>query len=442
MSTSIPPGRGGGPRKAQLSPKAAEFGRSFLSALFMGVRTAQIHDAGNKAFERAVDTVRDAADQLYAATGSFTIQFVEESVFLNGNRLRFEGAAFETVRALREILAAWEMGGIEMPTAPSRELVQKMVVMLARGPDPAQPARTAKELLGGLGIGVLGFQRFVDASQPLGQFKVDSATFAVQSYAKLILSIQEQRAAVQTPGEKPPRLRVMRVIQDLVELGTERTDFLLRLALNREGAPLEDLHAANVCLLSIVLGQLIGLGRLDLVDLGSGALLHDLGRDAETPDDLEHPHTAACFLRLFSISAMTRAAMLRAIVAAEHHRPLSLGPHLFARIVAVADAFDARASRLTGEAATTVEALAAVMADPNLDSRLVDLLINALRAFPVGCQVVLDDGRYATVKSHAGGSRWDRPIVTVDDEGVRVDLMLKDADGRFKSRILATVSPG
>ena len=453
MRSSAPPPRDR-PRRAALTPKAQELGRGFLSALFMGVRTAQIHDSGNKAFERAVDTVRDAAEQLYAAAGSFTVQFVEESVFLNGTRIRFDGAAFETVRALREILSAWEMGGIEVPTAPSRDLIQKMVVMLARGPEQSGGA-SAKDLLGTSGIGVLGFQRFVDG-QHQGEFRVDPAVFALQSYAKLILAVQEQRA----PGDKPPRLRAMRVIQDLIELGSERSDFLLRLALNRTGAPIEDLHAANVCLLSLVMGQAIGLGRLDLVDLGSGALLHDLGRPERRPDDAAHPHSAACFLRLFTTGSMTRAAMLRALVAAEHHQPASLRPHLFSRIVAVADAFDARASKLTGEAKTTLEALEAVMKDASgpviggvnppagaiaslnasLDPRLVDLLINLLRAFPVGCLVVLDDGRYATVKSHAGGSRWDRPIVEIDGEDTRVDLMIRD-QGRFRARILSTVAP-
>ena len=65
MRSSAPPPRDR-PRRAALTPKAQELGRGFLSALFMGVRTAQIHDSGNKAFERAVDTVRDAAEQTQA----------------------------------------------------------------------------------------------------------------------------------------------------------------------------------------------------------------------------------------------------------------------------------------------------------------------------------------------------------------------------------------
>jgi hypothetical protein len=73
--------------RANLPPKALEHARAFLSALFMGLRTAQIHDTSNSAFTKAVDTVHRAAEALYASTGGFQVQFVDESCFLNGVRL-------------------------------------------------------------------------------------------------------------------------------------------------------------------------------------------------------------------------------------------------------------------------------------------------------------------------------------------------------------------
>jgi len=96
-----------------LSPKAIELGRGFLSALFMGLRTAQIHDSSNKAFERAVQNVRTAAEGLYSATGGFSVSFVDESAFLNGVRLRFDGTTFDAMVTLRHILEQKDLGGIE-----------------------------------------------------------------------------------------------------------------------------------------------------------------------------------------------------------------------------------------------------------------------------------------------------------------------------------------
>ena len=43
------------------------------------------------AFEHGINMIRESADALYAATSGFSLRFVEDSAFLNGSRLRFEG---------------------------------------------------------------------------------------------------------------------------------------------------------------------------------------------------------------------------------------------------------------------------------------------------------------------------------------------------------------
>jgi hypothetical protein len=586
-----------------ISPKTIEIGRSFLSALFMGLRTAQIHDPANKAFERAVQGLRVSAEALYAATGGFAISFVEDSTFLNGVRLRFEGGQFDSMRTLRHILESKELGGLEMRAPPSYDAIRKLLLMFSMTGTAVEVSRD--DLLAAQ-IGVLGVQRFSDASQD--RFRVDRRVFAVQSYAKLLLAFREHRDT-SGEGDRPvhaPRLRAVRIVQDLVELCGDRSDFLLRLGSNHFGANVDELHAANVCVLSIALAHAIGLERQDMVDIGVAGLFHDVSRsDGEEPpplprsiapgspvaydgelmpadgwgdsgrplelgagasanpgndnttldddddpvplpveyigeltpldpserdspgdvdlhgtDDLltpseldaageevertavgpapvpdtgdidvaseeppdeieiiplgqggpreapghpghpeeawdatEHPHALASFARLLMVGAMSRSGLLRAIVAAEHHL---LGAeryrwgemrgenHLYSRIVAVVDAYDALTSGLgspDGMPMHPLDALEVLAADRTgrVDPRMVDLLINVLRAYPVGTQVLLDTGERAVVTSHAGGTRWDRPVIrTLTDPPRIVDLMLRERD-RFQSRIVSTV---
>lgn len=631
---------GGAPR-GSMSPKAMELGRSFLSALFMGLRTAQIHDPANKAFERAVAAVRASADALYAATGGFSINFVDESAFLNGIRLRFDGGSFDAMRTLRHILESKELGGLEMRAPPSYDAVRKLVLLFSTSASATEAV--SKEDLLALQIGVLGVQRFADASRD--GLRIDRRIFAVQSYAKLLLAFREQwrDEGRERRGSSAPRLRAVRVVQDLVELAGDRADFLLRLGSNHLGAPVDELHAVNVSVLSIALGRALGLARQDLVDIGVSALFHDLGRgeavepspvphanipvlgadgdgpvtydgelqladdwgdddrqevdlahaplpsgnqtdlarasarggaplaydgelelaledddapvvlpleylgeltpldpadlspaddapstadvdpagsddalealdegdlglgtavdhvspflsdehlssvlpdDALDPAELPntayhavraphpmttsydgepghaeelltaqpHPHTAASFARILVAGGLTRNSMVRAVVAAEHHdlageqyawgaerRP----QHPFSRIVAVADAYDALTSGLgsdDGQPMHALDALARLQTDRSgrVDQRLVDLLVNVLRAFPVGTAVVLDTGERAVVASHAGGTRWDRPVVrTLSKVPRNVDLMMR-AGERFLARILST----
>jgi hypothetical protein len=244
----------------------------------------------------------------------------------------------------------------------------------------------------------------------------------------------------------------VRVIQDVVELVADRADFILRLAMNRRGTDLAEMHGVNVALLSIAMGAAIGLDRRQLVDLGVAGLFHHvacrrhrfegklrLGRDV-TLGSLGH---------LMYQSGAGTACHARAAIVAEHrHRAYDLtGTHepsknVPARILGLATAFE----QLTGGFGTRHEALAhplevlGVLVDDvsgRFDADLVDLLVNVLRAFPERCEVVLDDNSHAVVQSHLGSSRWDRPIVQVIGSRTTIDLMSRKGD-RFVRRIVGT----
>lgn len=481
-----------GARRA-LSPKAVELGRGFLSALFMGLRTAQIHDTGNKAFERAVHNVRNAAEALYAATGGFSVNFVDESAFLNGVRLRFDGTSYDAMVTLRHILEQKDLGGIEMRSPPSFDAVRKLILLFSSSATEV----VSKDDLLALQIGVLGVQRFADRAEQ-GKLNIDRRVFAVHCYAKLMLAFREQFAQ----DDARPKLRAVRIVQDVVELSGDRLDFLLRLGTNRRGAPLDEMHAANVCVLSIAIGRALGLGRGDLVDLGVAALLHDVGRtraedpaemvplsDATAPNELppvdeeivedpdptdsmdlpwfgdntqktmmrlapgrpahpeemlegEHPHAGVSLARLLAAAGLGPGGLMRSLTAAEHHLT-SDDRFLYSRIVAVTDAYDALCSGLgtpDGAQYDTLEALNTLFQDPSgrIDLDVLDLLINVLRAFPVGVEVILDSGERGVVATHEGSTRWDRPVVHATAPKTRtVDLMIRDGD-RFLARIVGT----
>lgn len=433
--------------RQDLSEKSLEQGRNFLSALFMAVRTAQIHDPGNKAFVHAVDMVHRSAEVLFTSTGGFSVQFVEDVAFLNGLRLRFETSAFAAVRTLRRIFEQHDLGGIAMRTPPSRTAIHRLILLFAtsRSGEP----EVTKEDLGDLEIGLLGVQQFADRA---GNVQVDRRVFAVQCYAKLVLAVREQverlRAAARNTGSetgKPPRLRAVRVIQDLVELCGERPDFLLRLSSNRHGASPIELAGANACTLAIAIGYAIGFDRQSLVDLGVAGLFHHLDTGLGRPIPVDATGAPAAIAQLLSEGGVGSSSYTRAFVVAE--RPTLDGQprpateaHPFSRLLGVVVAYDQLISGFgRAEPSHPLDALAFLYNDEaRFDRRLVDLLINVLRAFPAGVEVLLDDGRPARVHTQAGGSRWDRPVVSILGESPQqVDLMVR-RDGRFLHRIVAT----
>lgn len=429
--------------RRDLSEKTLDQGRNLLSALFMAVRTAQIHDSGNKAFVQAVDLVHRSAETLFASTGGFSIRFVDDVAFLNESRLRFDTSGFAALRTLRHILERHDLGGLTFRAPPTRAAIHRLISAFG------EPAGGASEDLRAdlctFDIDLHGVQRFADRPS---EARVDRKVFAVQCYAKLLLAVREQLGRVeasrdrawQSVGVKPPRLRAVRVIQDLVELCGERADLLLRLAMNRTGASPMELAGANACVLAVAVGYGLDLPRGDLVDIGVAGLFHPLDAGAGRPTPTGAPTAIA---QILSDGGIGPSSFLRALAVAE--RPMLSTPtartsdaHPYAQLLGAVIAFG---ELTTGDRRRSpLDALSLLWNDPGrFDRRWVDAMINVLRAFPVGIEVVLDDRRVARVLTHLGGSRWDRPMVQVSgpNGATHLDLMVK-RDERFEHRILGT----
>ncbi len=179
-------------------------------------------------------------------------------------------------------------------------------------------------------------------------------------------------------------------------------------------------HSVNVCLLSLALGDRIGLTEEQQQMLGVGALLHDVGRiaradgiseqdDRLTTEDWSairmHPQEGAA-----AILAATRPGdEVLARVALEHHLRLDGGgypelpgvtPHLYARIVSITDVYEAIVSdRPHRPGRTPSEALAIIRggAGEAHDPELVDAFLNMMGTHPPGSLVRLPGGEIAMV---------------------------------------------
>lgn len=179
-------------------------------------------------------------------------------------------------------------------------------------------------------------------------------------------------------------------------------------------------HSVNVAILSIMTGITLGYHDLKLKELGLGALLHDIGKTKigidilNKPDDLnkeeydeikKHPAYGFEILRQYQ-----DIPLLSAHVAYQHHErwdgkgyPRNLvgeDIHEYARIVAVADVYDALlADRPYRPAYTVNQALTVLkrMANTYLDKNIVTALISNIAIYPIGSIVELNTGDIALV---------------------------------------------
>jgi HD-GYP domain-containing protein (c-di-GMP phosphodiesterase class II) len=227
----------------------------------------------------------------------------------------------------------------------------------------------------------------------------------------------------------------------------------------------------------VALGRRVGLSKIQLLELGLAALMHDIGKSRLPIEVLNkhgrlegnelrivQSHSWRGVLALLAMQGSASRSWRAMVVAHEHHMKVDLSGYprcvrprrlsLFSRIVAIADGFDAATSlRVYQENPWTPADVVRGMRDNpklGLDPVLVKAFINLTGIYPVGTVVTLDTHEIAVVMA-AGteASALARPGVRIVfdamgnrlEDGPVVDLTAKGVDGQFVRSIIRTEDP-
>jgi HD-GYP domain-containing protein (c-di-GMP phosphodiesterase class II) len=204
-------------------------------------------------------------------------------------------------------------------------------------------------------------------------------------------------------------------------------------------------HALNVTIVSLLMGRVFGLSEDEMMDLGMGAMLHDVGK-LDLPDRLRFPEdgfsSAETGLYREHVAqgvkhgrrmGVTPGALL---VIAQHHEqadgsgfPQQLQVEKMsgaARIVALVNRYDNLCNPLQpSRALTPHEALSLLFAQgkQKFDTTMLSGFVRMMGVYPPGSLVQLTDDRYGMVVS-VNSSRPLKPRVLVADPKVPRDEAL------------------
>lgn len=200
-------------------------------------------------------------------------------------------------------------------------------------------------------------------------------------------------------------------------------------------------HSVNVALFSLSLGIHLGLTEDALLELGIGALLHDVGklkipgavlrkpgRLSDVEFEVIKQHTTLGYELLREIPDISSAT---ALIALDHHErvdgsgyPRGLRQdeiHEYGRIVAVSDVYEAlTANRVYRNGYLPHQAFEFLLGagGTQFDERVVQAFVQTIAVYPVGVSLQLSNGqRGVVVRTHS--RQTHRPIVRVftDTEG-------------------------
>lgn len=195
-------------------------------------------------------------------------------------------------------------------------------------------------------------------------------------------------------------------------------------------------HALNVAVLSMLMGRAFGLPREEMLELGVGALLHDIGKQ-DLPDRVRHvdndvPSPELALYRDHVALGVARARRMQLgplaqLVIAQHHeaadgsgfpKGLQLDRmSVAARVVALVNRYDNLCNAASlARSLTPHEALSRLFAQSRakFDNTMLNAFIRMMGIYPPGSVVQLTDDRYALVIS-VNSSRPLKPTVMVCD---------------------------
>ena len=231
------------------------------------------------------------------------------------------------------------------------------------------------------------------------------------------------------------------LISSFVKEITSTEDVAIRLLSEKTGEEVSA-HALNVAILSSLLANAMGLSPEQLLAVGIGALLHDIGK-SELPmrlrhrEDLKAPLDLAQYFRhvdegLVLVQRMDLGADVMSVIAQHHAFGDGSGypPHMLAdaislpaRIVAIVNQYDNYCNATNPlKAITPHEALSLMYAKQRkqFDTEIMTHFVRMMGVYPPGSVVQLSDERYAMVTT-VNMSRPLKPHVVIYEESVPSD---------------------
>ena len=454
-----------------LTGAASKGDNAILFAFYQLFRTAQIHAIDNQALGRPIQMMFELTSQIFHRDGHVALQVKDRSLFLNGTRLKLTSDEYELANRVVEFFRDRGMIGFEIDGPLTPDNIRKLLQILVYGDPEERTFKTIDAALRSAGIPFHPMKPLFEQKKAEEE-TTDLRRLTFSGYAKIVALYRALADDAKATGaiRQQSMRKIARTVQRLVDIAVDDHEPLIAAATSRDLAEYPSHHAANVALLSIALGKVAGIGKIDLADLGVAAIFHDIGLRACPAEVLEkggaldsheravinqHPIRSVEFL--LEDRRFTKAALSRIVVAFEHHRnpagtgypPGSRKPDVFSRIVKIADVYDALTSRRPWRAPYLPDLAINMMlrdSGQQFDGDVMKAFVHMMGLYPVGAVVRTDAGEVGVVtKSGGHETRLSRPVILLIDESGRptttVDLLDRTPLGAYRRTILRTEDP-
>ncbi|MGD8866228.1 MAG: HD domain-containing protein [Gemmatimonadales bacterium] len=452
-------------------------GRRLLTTLYATMRSLRLYPLENQVVQRALGEIDAHTRGVLSREGRVQFRVAGDFIFFNDVRVRLDLANYASFVFVRKALDTHGVGDIEANRQVDVREWTSFLSLLASEPEVEdgrlESFRERMERAGVENIRVGPPATLVEAMS----LSDEAREAARRTYARSVSVVKEVMTSVRL-GKAWSGRRVKRVVLGIVDQVLHEEAAILGMTTLRDYDEYTFTHSVNVCILSVALGQKLGFNKLQLFELGLGALFHDVGKsrvpltilNKEGRLDKEEwrvmsQHPDFGLVLLFDLHGFEEPPYRAMLTAYEHHMRIDFSGYprvlrkrwlgFYSRIVAVADAFDAATSKRSYQYIPFPpdEVLREMRDNPTrgFDPTIVKAFVNMMGIYPIGTLCILDSGELAVVVAPSPNpEELHRPLVRIvsDSSGRRlpepplVDLSeLLNVNGRPARTIVKTTDP-
>ncbi|MBE0432515.1 HD domain-containing protein [candidate division WOR-3 bacterium] len=430
-------------------------GKTLVGLFYPLFKAVQVYDINNNVVVNAAQKFTDYAANLFSTMSSIEFVRYRDYIFFNKQRLRYEVDGYANLQFLNNLLKTQRIKSITL----NRRLTQREVIDFACILKE-DLALFHKE------VSTRKFEHIaVEILKPdeeQDEFIEDRKALK-QTYFKALKVTRNLMQNLWT-GRQVDVKSSRRVIYGLVDSISHDEFGILALTTIKNFDEYTFNHSLNVSILSLALGQRIGLDRKNLARLGSAGLLHDIGKveiskelinKIQKLSDTEWKtmklHSNFGVREILKTRGLDETSMVAITVAYQHHwnydgtgyplREKADEPTLFSRIVRICDSYDAMTTARGYQPVPYLPhfALRVIWSNQNrlFDPILAKVFTQLLGIYPVGSCLELTTGEIGLVMRQ-NPSTIDLPMikVIVDKNNNRIDGPIVDlaSDTEMKIR--------
>jgi len=450
--------------------KDKDLGKTLIYQFFVLFKTSKNYKKGHSAMKSPSLNLLDTVNKIIRSGEEARLTLKGGYMLLGEERLKPDSAGFEGFKFLMEEMKGYSIGSLAFSEGIKESDIERLPYIFA-SVNPEQSEEAFEELKAKIAdADIHGIEiSLLPEGEGEGE-ELDSKEQAKHLYSQTLNVASEAMEDVKM-GKTLKLKKAKRAVQGMVDQLLTKETNLLGLTTIRCHDEYTFNHSVNVCILSLAIGQRIGLNRDILCQLGIAALFHDMGKADVPLEILNKPssfekeeweimqkHPVFGVKRLMQLKGLDALNARIVTGAFEHHlnydlsgypkvaydRPLSL----FGSIISIADCYDgltssrvySRVPRTPDEAVNFMMSRAGKAYDPVL----IKLFVNCMGIYPIGSLLLLNTDELAVImENHPDTENWNAPKIKIigTASGEEVDGPLIDLQKESEKSIVRTLDP-